>query len=595
MAERLLISLSGLIIIGVAAQWLAWRFRIPSILLLLIFGVIAGPVAHLLDPDALLGDLLFPVVSLSVALILFEGGLSLRIAELRAVAGIVRNLIAGGTAVTWLLTSVAARYILNLDWELALLLGSILVVTGPTVIIPLLRHVRLTARVASILRWEGILIDPLGAILAVLVYEAILQGEYRIATGTAVLGFLKTVSTGVVMGAAGAGFLYLLLKRRWVPDYLQNPLSFATVLGSFTLANSIRSESGLLAVTLAGVILANQKAVVVRHIIEFKENLRVLLIAGLFILLAARLSLAELVALRFSGLMFLGVLILVTRPVAVLFSAIGTGLSWRERVFLAWMAPRGIVAAAVSSIFALRLAAAGFPKSEMLVSVTFMVIVGTVALYGLTAGPLARRLDISRSTRRGPLIVGAHPWAREIAAVLQSAGFRVQMVDANPVNVQAARAAGLSCCQGNVLSEEVSENLDLDGIGFLLALTPNDEVNSLAALHFADTFGRTSVYQLPLASTNSNLEGIQRHLRGRQLFGANATYRNLTDQFNSGARFTVWQLKGDSDYAAFEEQHQSSAIPLFLMDEAGELSVVTVGEAPKPRPGHSIIAIVPPG
>ncbi|MFQ5798761.1 MAG: cation:proton antiporter, partial [Bacteroidota bacterium] len=330
MFEDLLIGLASIIVLGIVAQWLAWRLRLPSILLLLILGFIAGPVTGILNPDALLGDLLVPLVSVSVAVILFEGGLSLRIAELRETGSVVRNLISVGALVTWVISAGAAALILGLDFALAVLLGAILVVTGPTVIVPLLRQVRPVARVGSILKWEGILIDPMGAMLAVLVFEAILSGGFQEASTLAVMGVLKTVFIGGSVGALGAGVIILLLKRYWIPDYLHNAVSLMMVVSVFTASNFLQAESGLLAATLMGVVLANQKAVAVKHIIEFKENLRVLLISSLFILLAARLQVNDLNYIGASGLAFLGVLVLIARPAAVGLSALGSEMSWRE-------------------------------------------------------------------------------------------------------------------------------------------------------------------------------------------------------------------------------------------------------------------------
>ncbi len=268
MTEHLLVGLAGIIILGIGAQWLAWRLRLPSILLLLLFGFAAGPATGFLDPDALLGDLLPPVVSLSVAVILFEGGLSLSFTELRQIGTVVRNLVSVGALVTWLVTAGAAHFILDLSAALAVLLGAILVVTGPTVIVPLLRHVRPVGPVNSILKWEGILIDPIGAMLAVLVFEAILAGGFQEATTLALTGVLNTVVIGGVNGVLGAMVLTFLLKRYWIPDFLHNAFSLMVVVGAFTASNVMQAESGLLAVIVMGMTLANQKMITVKHIVK---------------------------------------------------------------------------------------------------------------------------------------------------------------------------------------------------------------------------------------------------------------------------------------------------------------------------------------
>jgi len=288
-----LIGLASIVVIGIAAQWLSWRLRLPAIFLLLLAGFLAGAVTGWIDPDALLGEALFPVVSLSVAIILFEGGLSLDIAELAKIGRVVRNLASIGVVATWGLAAVSAYFLLGFDLRLSVLLGAILVVTGPTVIIPLLRHIQPTAKLGSAIRWEGIVNDPIGAILAVLVFNAIVVGELQGGMSAAAVGVVKALFAGGALGLLGAGLIVVLLKRYWVPDYLQSTVTLAVVLAVFSLADLVLSESGLLAVTVMGSALASQKVVTVRHIIEFKENLRVLLISALFIILAARMPLQD--------------------------------------------------------------------------------------------------------------------------------------------------------------------------------------------------------------------------------------------------------------------------------------------------------------
>lgn len=595
MSEQLLVGLASIIVLGIAAQWLAWRLHLPSILLLLIFGFVAGPATGFLAPDTLFGDLLLPVVSLSVAVILFEGALSLRITELREVGSVVRNLISVGALVTWLISAGAAHLVLDLDAALALLLGAVLVVSGPTVIIPLLRYVRPVGQVGSILKWEGIVIDPIGASLAVLVFEAILAGVFEEAITLTVMSLLKTVVIGGVIGVLGAEVMVLSLRRYWIPDFLQNAVSLTMVFGAFTASNLLQTESGLLAVAVMGVVLANQKTVAIKHITEFKENLRVLLISSLFILLAARLQVRDLAYIRADTLAFLGILILLARPAAVALSTLGSGLRWRERVFLSWMAPRGIVAAAISSLFALRLGERGYPEAEQLVPLTFLVIVGTVAGYGLTASPVARWLQVAHPNPQGALIVGAHPWSRAIASALQAEGYRVLLVDTNWVNISAARMAGLPTFYASILSEYVLDEIELGGIGRLLALTANDEMNALAALHFSDIFGRAEVYQLPPEGKgNGRTEAVPQHLRGRLLFGEGITYGYLTDRFVAGAVIKTTMLSEEFDYDAFQALYRETAIPLFLVNEAGDLMVFAMDHSLTPRPGQTLIALVDP-
>jgi NhaP-type Na+/H+ or K+/H+ antiporter len=594
--ERLLIELAGIVVLGIGAQWLAWRLRLPSILLLLGLGFLAGPATGFIDPDALFGDLLFPLVSLCVGLILFEGGLSLRLADLREIGRPLWNLITVGALVTWALASWGGRSLLGLGVGPALLLGAILVVTGPTVIGPLLRHVRPTGRVAAVAHWEGIVIDPVGAVLAVLVYEAlsVAPSSGPLAAARAALPQLGiTLVVGLVVGGLFALAALETLRRFWVPDSLQSPLLLMLVAGAFAASNLVQAESGLLTVTVMGVALANQRFVPVKHLIEFKENLRVLLIASLFILLAARVSPADFTALGWRGPVFVAFLVLVVRPLSVLAATAGTSLEPRERVFLAWLAPRGIVAASVASVFALRMGDGDGGRG--LVPATFLVIVGTVAVYGLTAAPLARRLGLSNPNPQGILFASAHPGARAIAHAVKAAGFPVLLVDNNRGNAAAARLQGLPTAFMSVLSEDALDEGSQGGLGRLVALTPDDEVNALAALSFREVFGRAEVYQLPPRKGGSpRLESAAPHLRGRYLFAPGATYDALDERFASGQVVKTTKLSPEFDWQAFRDRYGADALPLFVVSETGGLQVCTADREPAPRPGQSVISLVRP-
>lgn len=594
MTEHLLLGLAAIIVLGIVAQWLAWRLHLPAILLLLIFGIMAGPVSGILNPDELFGDLLFPFVSVSVAIIIFEGGLSLRIFELRRVGSVVRNLITIGILITWSLVALAAYLVVGLQPAPAILLGAILVVSGPTVIIPLLRHVRPMRNIGSIIKWEGIVNDPIGAILAVLVFEVILSGGMREGSSLAIWGVVKAVIAGGMIGLAGASAMVILLKRYLIPDFLQSPVALMLVVICYTASNAILTESGLLAVTIMGIALANQKFVSIRDITEFKESLRVILISSLFIILASRLTFEQLSLFNAANWVFVGILIVIIRPVAVFASAFGSDLKWRERLFLAWVAPRGIVAAAVISIFAIRLAEIGIPNGESLMPLTFQVIIGTVAIYGITAPFVARWLKVARPDPQGVLFAGAQPWVQKIANALKAEGFEVATVDSNWENITAARSDGLTGYYANILSENLLQDIQLDGIGRLLALIPNDEVNSLATLHFEDIFGRSEVYQLPLSSKSSveSRGAMPKHLRGRFLFDKKATCDYLKARFRAGAVVKRNSITEEFDFAAFKSKYGEDALPMFIIAESGNLKVWTAIYQPLPEPGEKLISIV---
>ena len=602
--------LASVITLGIAAQWLAWRLHLPAILLLLVGGFLLLPLYGLVTgerPDAnslMDADVLFPIVSLSVAIILFEGGLTLRFAELRGTGSVVLRLVTLGVVVTWVLATVAARYVFDFHWPLAALLGGVLTVSGPTVVGPLLRYVRPEARIGSVAKWEGIVNDPVGAVLAVLVFEGIRIGGFEQAAVATMRGILVTALVGVCMGSAAALVLVQLLKRYLIPDYLQSAVSLAVVVALFVLSNSIQHESGLLTVTVLGIALANQKSVTLKHVVEFKENLRVLLISTLFILLASRVGWNELQSVGWPGLLFL-LLLLLIRPVAVYASTVGSGLQRPDRLFLSWLHPRGIVAAAVASLFALELDHLARMddatpliqtlaiQAKQMVPITFLVIVGTVAVYGLTITPLARWLQLAKPNRGGVLFAGAERFVREMAKMVQAEGYPVLLVDTNQRHTARARMEGLPTFYGSVLSEYVQEELDLSGIGRFVAMTPNDEINSLAAMELADVFGRAEVYQLaPETLDAARHSQIPQHLRARLLFEESVTNTYLRARIAQGAVIKRTRLSGDFTHDHFREMYGESAMILFLIRETGELDICTSESAVQPQPGQTVIALV---
>lgn len=613
MLHEPIVSLAVIVVLGVGAQWLAWRVRVPSILLLLLAGIAVGPIAAefspdgepLLAPDTLLGDLLLPLVSLSVGLILYEGGLTLNVREISEVRSVIRGLVTVGALVTWILSTLAAKLLLGLGWEIAFLLGAILVVTGPTVIGPLLTHIRPQGKVGPVLRWEGIVIDPIGALLAVLIYEAIHIGGFQDAAGATVMALLKTIVVGGGLGALAAALLAWLLRRYLIPDSLQNPVSVLLVVLVFVTSGQIQDESGLLAATVMGIILANQRGADVRHIIEFKENLRVLLISALFVTLGARMSPADFAYLNWRSLLFVVVLIILVRPLSVLAATAGSGLKRNERIFLACVAPRGIVAAAVASVFAISLATAattdetGEPtrialEARTLVPYTFAVILGTVAFYGLAAGPIARKLGLATTNPQGILFVGGSPWVREIAHALHKRGFRVLITDTNYEHIRAARLAGLGAVYGNILLEETIEMLELSGVGRVMAVTPNDEVNALVCQRFLRLFDRANVYRLSSAREVKPERAGHSDMPGRRLFSKDATFGTLASRLSTGWVVKVTALSEEFTYEDFRTLYGPRAIVLFIISEEGKLSVMADQRAGDPQPGQRVVAVVNP-
>jgi NhaP-type Na+/H+ or K+/H+ antiporter len=493
-------TLAVIVGVGMAAQWVAWRTQIPSIILLLVSGLVLGPVFGVIDPDEFLGGTLFPIVSISVALILFEGGLDLPPRELRATGTVVRRLISVGAVITFFVAAWGALRLFDISRGAAAVLAAVLIVTGPTVVGPLLRFVRPSGRTGPMLRAEGILIDPIGATASLIAFEVALTDE----PGEAITSVLGVVGLTLLAGA-GIGFTlaYVLdhaLRRFLIPDHLGNPIALAVVIVAFVVSNEVQEEAGLLTVTVMGIWLARRDSAAVRQLLEFNESLRTLLISALFILLAARIETDQLRDVILPSLVFLALLVFVARPLSVIVSTVRTNLTWRERLFLMAMAPRGIVAAAVSAIFALRLEEEGVRGAELIVPIVFLVIIGTIVVYGFAAGPLARALGLAEARANGVLIVGAHPTARGIASALSDLNVQVMLVDTDPYNVTRSVALGLPARRLSVLTEEATHELDLRGIGRILSMTSNDEVNALATARFARIFGRRETFQLKPSS-----------------------------------------------------------------------------------------------
>ncbi|QWT19271.1 cation:proton antiporter [Bacillus sp. NP157] len=579
--------------IGFLCQWVAWRVRLPAILFLLLAGILAGPVTGLLRPDKVMGDLLFPVVSLAVAVILFEGSLTLRFHELKGIGHAVRGLVTYGAVLALLLLAVAGHYIGGLSWELSFLFGALTCVTGPTVIAPMLRTVRPNARIANVLRWEGIVIDPIGALFAVLVYEAI--ASHR--EGHSLSVFLGTVACGAAVGAVAAFIHGNLLRRHWIPEYLQNFGTLAAVLMSFSLSNAIAHESGLLAVTIMGIALGNMRDVHIDDIMDFKEHLTTLLVSTLFILLAARLDWPLPDGALLAGLAIFGVAQLVVRPLSVLLSSLGSGLSWRERALVAWVAPRGIVAASVSALFAIRLEKVGVVGADKLVPLVFLMIIGTVVFQSATARPLARWLRVADPEPRGVLIYGANTVALDVAQALHAVeGLRVVVADDDWHGIRRARMAGLATFFGNPASQAADRDLDLAGIGHLLAMSTHRELNSLVSVHYREEFGRDKVYRLrnlapEEAKGRVSLAGS---LLAPALFTEDMTHARFDDLLGEGWRIKTTRLSETFDWPHFIEQYGSRTVPLFGVDERGDLRIATGLRPLEPRPGWNVIALVPP-
>jgi len=574
----LLAYIAFLLLLGIIAQWSAWRLKLPSILLLLIFGFGLSQFTGTRIDDYLANESsLLSLVGFFVAIILFEGGLTLKLPELREAGTPVLRLCTISVVISFILTAIVARFTMGYHWYVCALLGAILVVTGPTVVAPLLRLIKPRRKVASIVKWEGIVVDPIGAVLAVLVFITIQEGGLNQGWDNVAIALVKTLVVGVGLGFLLAKITEYLMAKHLLPDFLESMFFLALVGVAFAGSNAIQHESGLVTVTVLGIALANQKKVSVRHILEFKENLRVLIISLLFLMLSGRIGIDELQAVWQKGLLFLAVLILVVRPASIFLGNLGTkSTTFKEQLFLSLLAPRGIVAAAVTSVFALELvqASENNPGNETfaeiaiqageLVPLVFIVILGTVTFYGLLAVPLARKLGLSDANPTGILFAGADPWICVVAKGLMDEGHQVLLLDTRFDNISAARMEGLRAIRANILSEYAEEELDFSGLGHLVAATPNNEVNSLAAREFQHRFGKVNVWQLtPKDASAHHTKAVASHMRGRFCFLGGPRFAQLRAMVNRGAEMKASKLTDVFTLEDFRAIHGDDAIILF--------------------------------
>ena len=544
MEQGVAVAVLLVVVGGFLAQWAAARLRFPALVLLLALGLLAGPALGLLDPSDAMGDALRPAIGLAVAIIVFEGGLGLDFRELRAAGEGVLRLTVFALPLNWLFGAAAAHYIAGIDWPAALLIGAILVVTGPTVILPLLRQANLDQRSASFLRWEAIVNDPVGAVLTVLILEALVSHMLAGPTGEAV-GLAVRLGFGIVAGVGlGVGSAFLVraaFQRDLVPEVLKTPMLLSLALGVYALANLVMHEAGLIGATVFGVALANLRVSGLAELRRFKEALVVLLVSTLFVVLAADLDRAVLARLSWPIIALTLAVLFLVRPAAILLATMRSGLTFPERLLAAWIGPRGIVAAAVAGVAGLRLAQAGYPGAELVQPTVFAVIAATIVAHGFTLGPLARRLGLATEATPGLAIVGASPWATDLAEKLAAIDVPVLLVDIYPGALDPARRRGIPTLQAEILSEQAERALAADPVGYLIAATPDEVYNALVCARLAPSLGRERVYQI--AHTQGHLldprKGVQRDWRGKVLASRDLHFATLESRHDEGWRFRV--------------------------------------------------------
>ncbi len=568
--------LAGILVLGILAQWYAWRIHTPAILPLIIIGLLVGPFSEfvfgtkIIDSDAIFQEsLLFDFVSLSVGVILFEGGLTLKASEIKHLGKAVRNIILFGSLITFIGGAAAGMYWLGMEWRIALLFGSLVIVTGPTVIRPILNNVKPNHNVSTVLKWEGVLIDPLGAFVAILIYEFIVSGHGgKHMTLNALHGFFLIILSGVACGTGMALLIHQLIKRKLIPHYLMNSVILALVVGTFALSDFLYAESGLLAVTLLGMILSNTDVEEIKDILSFKEDITVILISILFICLSARINVEDIKLLGWESLIVFFALIFIIRPLGVFIGTLKSNLNIREKLFISWIGPRGIVAAGVASIFTLRLSQGGGGLStaevndaQLLLPMTFLIILGTVILQGGSAKWVAKKLKVLREQPNGLLFIGADEASRAIALFLLRKGIPVMVSDTSKSHIREAMVEGIPYYSGSLLVDGEYENADLSKYGQVLALTSSTEINVLACKTLAEEFGKNNVYRL-ISRKEQEVKELTRPTH--TLFKGEADFIMLTQVVRNEPEFEVKAFENVQAYERFLHLNANKIIPLFI-------------------------------
>ncbi|ULC59692.1 cation:proton antiporter [Flaviramulus sp. BrNp1-15] len=584
-----MLELGGIIILGILAQWVAWKFKIPAILPLILIGLLVGPIAaEFLSEDGTKwiepiwngkeglfpGKSLFYFVSLSISIILFEGGLTLRINEIKNVGPIITKLITLGSLVTFFGAAIAAHFVFNLSWEISYLFSALIIVTGPTVITPILRNIPLKKDISAVLKWEGILIDPIGALVAVLVFEFISVGAGGEFTKTALIEFGKIVLFGFTFGFTFAHALNFIINKKLVPHYLLNVFALAAVLGVFVLSDVFAHESGLLAVVVMGMVLGNSNSSYLKELLYFKESLSVLLISILFILLAANINMEELLLVfNWKAVTLFALVVFIIRPIGVFLSTHGSKLKLNEKLFISWVGPRGIVAAGIASLFGLTLADKGVPDAKYITPLVFMIVLGTVLLNATTARLFAKLVGVFLKKSGGILIVGASKVSRLLGHYLETNGRHVVLIDSNETNIKKAKELGLEALTTNIYSDTLLDNIELSDVGYLMALTGSPDINTYAINKFSKQFGENGSFRL--VTSQEIMEGTDTPKEG--LFSHKDDFNSLMELTRKHPSIQEIDLEDKAHYNKLIKisNADEDIIPLFVKDDEGELHIIS--------------------
>ncbi|MGP4059253.1 cation:proton antiporter [Halobacillus litoralis] len=596
MIDSLLLQFMLIGFLGVGSQWVAWRFRLPAIVIMSITGLLAGPVFGLMNPEQDFGDLYSPIISLAVAVILFEGSLNLDFKEVKGLGRPVFRIVTFGAFLSWILGSLAAHYVAGLAWPVAFTIGGLFIVTGPTVIMPLLRQAKLKPRPAKILKWEGIIVDPIGALLAVFAFEIIVFFMGSNVDPSSLLLFFLASAFAVFLGwvcGKGVGWMF---ETGYVPEFLKSPVVFAVVIACFTVADEIMHETGLLSVTAMGMTLANMHISSIADMRHFKENISLLLISTIFVMLTASLTVETLVEIfNFQIIGFVALMLFIVRPLSIFLSTIGTDLSKAEKLLVGWIAPRGIVALTVASYFASVLAAEGFEDAYILISLTFALVFTTVVAHGFSIGWLAKKLGLSMEGPPGVLIAGGSAFSTGLAKTLEELKTPVLLTDSSWQRLSRARSRGIESYHGEILSEQTEYYLDMTPYEYLIAATELDSYNALVCTTFVPEFGRNNSFQLSLSNREGdNLEDLVHTIGGRVLFQEGASWEELNARVENGYVFRKTNITEQYTFKKYLENIDEHSLLLFAKRYSGKIDFFTPETEYRADSGDVIVSLMPP-
>lgn len=578
MEQAALISIVVILGLGIFSQWLAWRIQWPSIVIMSIAGLLIGPIFGLINPQSALGDLYSPIISLAVAIILFEGSSSLDIREIKGISKSVFRIVTGGAFLAWIGGSFAAHFIAGLRWEIAFIIGGLFVVTGPTVIIPLLRQAKLKPRTAAVLKWEGIIVDPAGPLLALFAYQVIkvltnetLQAHY-------LLNFFLGAIVAIVLGYVLGMIVSIMVSRGVFPEYLKSPIILSFVLICFAIGEVVMHETGMLAVTVMGLTLGRTKKYVssIENIGHFVENISVILTSTVFILLTSSLTretIYEIFTLPIIG--FVLVMLFIVRPLSIWISTIGTELTMAEKSLISWIAPRGVVALTVAGYFASILIEDGYADASLLMALTFALVFITVCAHGFSIGPIAKKLGLASNDPPGILIVGASSFSVALAEQLKHMGIPVLISDTSTDRLHPAFEKGIDTYQGEILSEHTQFEIDLTPYGTILAMTGDVAYNALVCQSYIPEFGYQNTFALPVGGVGKNEQTrIPTPLKAHLLFGEDAVFRELNRKINIGYKLETININNKATIS--KDELEVNGIPLFIKKKNDSITFITL-------------------